>query len=73
MIDTNWVLVREGTHEEVMVGDTITNFRGNATVLKGGRPPHKAGSTGRVFTEGAEYFPSVFDLAWIQKKGGVKK
>lgn len=69
MSNLNWVLVREGTHEEVMVGDAITSFRGETAVLKGGRPPHKPSSTGRVFIEGAEYFPSVFDLKWVQKKG----
>lgn len=66
MGNLTWVLVREATHEEVMVGDTITSFRGVTAVLKGGTPPHKPSSTGRVVIEGAEYFPSVFNLKWIQ-------
>jgi hypothetical protein len=40
MSNLTWVLVRENTHEEVMVGDTITSFRGDTAVLKGGTATH---------------------------------
>jgi hypothetical protein len=65
-MSTTWVLVREVTNEEVKIGDTITSFRGDKNVLKGGTPPRYSTGAGRVFVEGAEYFPSVFNLAWIQ-------
>lgn len=44
-------------------------FRGEDIAITGGRPPHKPGSTGRVFHKniGGEYFPSVVDLEWIEE------
>lgn len=54
------------TGEPVRIGDTVTDFRGDTATIKGGRAPHKPGSTGRVWTDeySQEYFPAVFDLEW---------
>lgn len=61
----HWTLVRQDTNLPVKPGDTVFDFRGEAFVLMGGRPPQHAASTGRVWLEGGgEYFPSVFGLAW---------
>jgi len=45
-------------------GDTVADFRGNAMTITGGRAPHHEASTGRVYTDGGEYFPGVANLAW---------
>jgi hypothetical protein len=64
---TTWTLVREDSHLPVEPGDTVFNFRGEAAVVTGGRPPQHQASTGRVWVDGgAEYFPSVFGLVWIR-------
>jgi hypothetical protein len=45
-----------------------TTFRGEACKVVGGSPPHKPGSTGRVWLEfkrhKQEVFPSVVNLQW---------
>lgn len=50
----------------VTEGETVRNFRGEWEQITGGKPPHKAGSTGRVWIKGkaTEFFPSVFGLEW---------
>jgi hypothetical protein len=68
-----WRLVHERTGKPVLVGDVIFDFRGNAATVKGGMPPNKPSSTGRVWVEGGEYFPSVFDLKWVEKKQVVSQ
>ncbi len=46
-------------------GQTYTDHRGHAHTLTGGRAPHHAASTGRIWTgEGREYFPQVLGLHW---------
>ena len=62
-----WLLVHEGEDEQgVYEGEAVRSFRGEPAVITGGRPPHKAGSTGKVWTEeGGEYYPGVFKLRWI--------
>ena len=58
-----WVLFDNAGN--VVVPDTkVVDFRGEVTVLRGGKPPHKPSSTGRVWTDAGEFFPSVFGLAW---------
>jgi len=66
MTKNNWTLVRESTNEPVAIGETITSFCGLETALLGGSPPHKPGSTGKVWVENAEYFPGVFNLKWVE-------
>lgn len=64
----NWKLIDESTGKEVNTGDFIISFRGIVTVCTGGKPPHKVSSTGKVWTaSGADFYPSVFGLKWIQE------
>lgn len=59
------VLCHEGTDEPVTTDEEVTSFRGERTKIKGGRAPHKSGSSGKVWPiNGGEYFPSVFGLHW---------
>ena len=60
----NWQLV-DTNNTPVSIGATITSFRGETATLKGGKPPHHEGSTGRVWVDGGEYFPGVFNLKWV--------
>ena len=61
-----WALQYEDG-KPVCVGDTIVCRRGDTYTINGGRPPHKPSSTGRVWTaNGSEFFPTVFDLRWVQ-------
>ena len=62
----DWRLVRMDTGEQVCVGDKYEDF-----TIKGGVPPHKPSSTGRVWVEeySREYFPQVCKMRWVQ---GVK-
>jgi hypothetical protein len=66
MTKSNWTLVREGTNTPVAIGETIVSFRGLETILLGGSPPHKPSSSGKVWVENAEYYPSVFNLKWVE-------
>lgn len=54
---------------EAKIGDIVSSPSGTEYALTGWRPPHKPGSTGRVYVEGingsAEYYPSVFNLTWL--------
>lgn len=49
-------------NREAIIGTSYRDFRGKAHILKGYLPPHKPGSTGRVYTDQGEYFPSVIGL-----------
>lgn len=65
-------LVHETTGEDAKPGDTVISFRNEEAILIAGRPPHRPGSTGRVYVRWAddetateaEFYPSVFGLAW---------
>lgn len=53
------------TAQPVERGQTLESFRGEQLAIIGGRAPHHAASTGRVWTEdGREYFPAVFGCTW---------
>lgn len=60
-------LIVETTGEVATFGSTYADFRGNPHVLKGGLPPRHDGSTGRIYTDKGEYFPSVVGLKWVEK------
>ena len=56
----------------VQQGETVISFRNKQYTFTGGASPHKPSSSGRVYVEDSEgntyeYFPHVFDLAWIQR------
>jgi len=72
--DDNWddkevMLVFEKTLKPVCIGQKVKDFRGDYSVVTGGRAPHKPSSEGRVWvregTSEREYYPSVFGLKWI--------
>jgi hypothetical protein len=69
----DWVLVHEETNEEVEAGASVTSFRGEPDVVKGGTPPHKPSSTGRVWVNGGEFFPNlcVIGLKWVKQESEV--
>lgn len=64
------ILIDSATGKTLKVGDTVTTFRGEKVILAGMTPPHKRGSTGRVYvkwpgdTYGMEYFPNVIGAEW---------
>jgi hypothetical protein len=68
-------LIDRTTGKRLKIGDTVTNFRGEESVLTGMSPPHKSSSTGRVYvkTDGSryegEYFPSVYNAEWKDAAG----
>ena len=72
------ILIDSATGKTLKVGDTLTDFRGEKSVLTGMTPPHKPSSTGRVFVaedwgdgkkhEGS-YFPGVFNAEWKYAQG----
>lgn len=59
-----WILVHQETGKPATIGEKIEDF-----TLKGGRPPHKPSSTGRVWVEeyAQEYFPIVVKLKWVRQ------
>lgn len=57
-------LVHEGTLVPVKQGEVVQTFRGESIAISGGYPPRKPGSTGRVWSDSDEVFPSVCNLAW---------
>lgn len=63
-----WVL-KDKDGKVVVYGQKATSFRGEVHIVEGGRPPHHAGSTGRVYTDAGEYFPSVFGMRWVEEAG----
>ena len=70
----NWALVHQGSGRPVTEGEVVLDFRGDADTVTGGRPPHKQSSSGFVWTDaGAEFYPSVFGLQWVEKKDMVKQ
>lgn len=64
----DWVLVH-ANGETVMTQDVVLDFRGETATIVGGRPPHKPGSGGVVWTSDfRELYPSVFNLKWVAEK-----
>jgi hypothetical protein len=63
-----WIL-KDQEGNDVTIGDDFKTFRGEPCTLKGGSPPHKPGSTGRVYVQigegGREFFPGVINLRWV--------
>ena len=65
-----WTLCDEKTGEPINAGQSVTDFRGDATTISDGRPPHRPGVSGYVTTaEGGEFYPSVFGLCWKNEHG----
>lgn len=72
MKKNGWVLVHKETKKPCEIGMELIDFRMNTAILKGGQPPHKPSSTGKVFvsekTFDSVYFPSVYNLIWIKEE-----
>lgn len=58
--------------EQVRIGDKLPDFRGDMQEVRGGNPPHKSSSSGKVYVldltdnyEGA-YYPSVIGCKWVE-------
>ena len=67
--DGDWTLNDE-TGAPVMHGQTVTSFKGETCEIVGGRSPAGFGKSGYVWTaEGAQFYPSVFDLRWTSPEG----
>ena len=61
----DWILVDQNTGNEVHVGDTLTDFRGDSAELQGGTAPHKSNSNGHVSTSPcSRSYASVYGLRW---------
>ena len=60
--------------KEIKEGDVLTSFSGEKARFISGTPPHKPGSSGRVYVEEIEmtgkgrreYFPTVYALEWVE-------
>lgn len=59
-----WILIDEVSLRSVRYGDIRDSFRGEPATVKGGTPPHKPGSTGRIQTTKGEHYPGVFLAKW---------
>jgi hypothetical protein len=65
-----WTLVDEaGT--PARIGQRITNRRGDNARLVGAVPPHRPGTSGKLWTEenGALYYVGVWGLRWVNEAG----
>ena len=65
--EDGWILIDQATGWPVQLGDTRRTSRNEQHQVTGGRPPHKPSSTGRIYVQGSEYFPSVLDAAWVRE------
>jgi hypothetical protein len=66
LMQDGWTLVHEESGRQVFLNDTVRCFLGEKDEILGGRPPHRLGSTGRVWTTRGEFFPSVFGLRYVR-------
>ena len=63
-----WTLVSKKTGEPVPEGTLVETFRGEYAAVNGGMPPRHDASTGRVYTDLGEHFPSVYGLEWVEDR-----
>ena len=70
MSEKNWVLL-DKSDNEVRVGDTVTDFRGEEGKVERFDPPHKQGASGRVETTLGFHYASVYDLHYklVEEEG----
>lgn len=60
-------LVRKGTDIEVKVGDEVTSFRNEKTVIKGIEKPQYPHQEGRVTTGLGYHYVSIYNLEFIER------
>ena len=63
---TRWLLIDQTTQRSIRQGDMRPDFRGSRSIIEGGKAPHKPSSTGRVWADGREFFPAVFNCVWVK-------
>ena len=64
--DGAWNLIDKNA-APVIFGESYMHFRGEMNIITGATPPHKPGSSGRVYTStGMGYYPCVFNMRWVQ-------
>tara|TARA_R110001632_G_scaffold215603_1_gene342811 strand:- start:353 stop:580 length:228 start_codon:yes stop_codon:yes gene_type:complete len=65
-------LVYQNTGKNVYQSALVESFRGESFIVKGGNPPHKPSSSGRIWVtditnkHNREFFPSVCGLKWVE-------
>lgn len=66
--DGTYKLVYEGSEQLVEVGDRVTSAL--EYIVEGGRAPHKAESSGRVYVRigdsQRDLYPTVLSMKWIK-------
>ena len=55
-------LVNITTGQEVKIGDTVTDFRGETATVEYMNPPHKSSSSGFV----NNFYASVYDCKFVE-------
>jgi hypothetical protein len=50
--------------QPVAVNEVLEDSRGNYYRVTGGQAPHKPSSSGKIYTDGGNYYPDVFDCQW---------
>lgn len=63
--DNGMTLVHEATGAPVMVGEKLTDFRGDPGTITSGTAPRSPASSGRVMVDGMSLYPSVFNCKWV--------
>lgn len=55
--------------QPVSPGEILEDFRGDHYRVTGGQAPHKPSSTGQIYTDGGNYYPTVFNCQWTPTQG----
>jgi hypothetical protein len=70
-------LIDSKTGEQMQRDARVQTFRGEKAILLGWKPPHRPGSTGRVYVEFVEdmarlheFFPSVIGCKFVDDEQG---
>ena len=50
--------------QPVSAGEILEDFRGDQYRVTGGQAPHKPSSSGKIYTDGGNYYPTVFGCQW---------
>lgn len=50
--------------QPVNKGEILEDFRGDHYRVIGGQAPHKCSSTGKIYTDGGNFYPTVFKCKW---------
>ena len=50
--------------QPVTIGEILEDFRGDQYRITGGQAPHKASSSGKIYTDAGNYYPTVFNCKW---------